>query len=117
MASLEEQTPKVAEKEEGAEVPKVAEKSVGAAAAEEPEDEADGEGGDGAGLEEEVSTAVFKPLVTLEEVEVVSGEENEDAVFSLRGRLYRFTETLLDKGTGKKQVITSFFFSMDRLGI
>lgn len=43
--------------------------------------------------------------MSLEEVETVSGEEAEDVVMSLRGKLYRFTETLLDKGTGKKQWI------------
>lgn len=58
-----------------------------------------------AGVVEEEATAVFQPLVSLEEVETVSGEEGEDTVLSLRGKLYRYTETLLDKGTGKKQWI------------
>ncbi len=76
-----------------------------AAAAEDDED-GDAEGGaEGVNVEEEVSTAIFKPLVTLEEIEVVSGEEGEDTLFKLRGKLYRYTETLLDKGTGKKQWI------------
>lgn len=66
------------------------------------------EAGNGAGegvAEEESSTAVFKPLVTLDEVEVATGEEEEDSLFQLRGKLYRYTETLLDKGSGKKQWI------------
>jgi Ran-binding protein 1 len=84
MSELEEQKPKE-------------ETTVAASEVEEPE--AEGE----ANLEEETSTAVFKPVVQLEDVEVQSGEEEEEIVFSMRGRLYRFRESLLDKGTGKKQ--------------
>jgi Ran-binding protein 1 len=54
---------------------------------------------------EEEATAVFKALVTLDEVDVSTGEEGEDTIFQLRGKLYRYTETLLDKGSGKKQWI------------
>jgi Ran-binding protein 1 len=70
--------------------------------------EAAADGGEGEGGEadaEAESTAVFKPLVNLDEVEVFSGEEAEDTLTTLRGKLYRYTETLLDKGSGKKQWI------------
>jgi Ran-binding protein 1 len=40
--------------------------------------------------------------VKLEEVEVKSGEEEEESLISLRSKLFIFGETLLDKGTGKK---------------
>eukprot|EP01083_Nonionella_stella_P114531 338733_1 len=67
---------------------------------------ASGEAGEeGETVEEEEATAVFKPLVTLDEVDVATGEEGEDTIFQMRGKLYRFTETLLDKGSGKKQWI------------
>jgi len=77
------------------------------AAAEEPTAEATAaeDGDDGDVAPEEEATAEFKPLVTLDEVDVVSGEESEDILYKLRGKLYRFTETLLDKGSGKKQWI------------
>ena len=55
--------------------------------------------------EEAESTAVFKALVNLEEIEVVSGEENEDILMGMRGKLFRYTETMLDKGSGNKQWI------------
>lgn len=57
------------------------------------------------GPEEGESTAVFKPLVNLAEIDVVSGEENEDILMCMRGKLFRYTETMLDKGSGKKQWI------------
>ena len=40
--------------------------------------------------------------VKLEEVEVKSGEEDEEVMYSQRSKLFIFGETLLDKGTGKK---------------
>lgn len=52
--------------------------------------------------QEEESTATFEPVVKLEEVEVKSGEEDEEVILSLRSKLFIFGETLLDKGTGKK---------------
>mmetsp|Transcript_4150 Transcript_4150/g.8634 ORF Transcript_4150/g.8634 Transcript_4150/m.8634 type:complete len:226 (-) Transcript_4150:183-860(-) len=55
--------------------------------------------------QEEESTYQCDPVVQLEEVEVTSGEEEEDIVFKLRGKLYRYGETMLDKGSGKKQWI------------
>jgi len=51
---------------------------------------------------EEESTATFEPVVKLEEVEVKSGEEDEECILALRSKLFIFGETLLDKGTGKK---------------
>mmetsp|Transcript_8827 Transcript_8827/g.12509 ORF Transcript_8827/g.12509 Transcript_8827/m.12509 type:complete len:207 (+) Transcript_8827:103-723(+) len=51
---------------------------------------------------EEESTATFEPVVKLEEVEVKSGEEEEEVVLCYRSKLFIFGETLLDKGTGNK---------------
>jgi Ran-binding protein 1 len=42
------------------------------------------------------------PQVRLEEVEVQSGEEQEEVVYSVRAKLFLYGESLLDKGTGKK---------------
>lgn len=51
---------------------------------------------------EEESTAHFKPVVQLEEVEVQTGEEEEEVLYTQRGKLFVFGETMLDKGTGNK---------------
>mmetsp|Transcript_16788 Transcript_16788/g.38784 ORF Transcript_16788/g.38784 Transcript_16788/m.38784 type:complete len:206 (-) Transcript_16788:345-962(-) len=51
---------------------------------------------------EEESTAEFAPVVELEEVDVVSGEEEEEVVYSHRGKLFVYGETLLDVGSGNK---------------
>lgn len=51
------------------------------------------------------STAEFVPVVQLDEVEVKTHEEEEEAIFKMRSKLFRFTETLLNKGTGKKEWI------------
>lgn len=51
---------------------------------------------------EEENTAHFEPVVKLEEVEVRSGEEEEEVLYTKRSKLFIFGETLLDKGTGKK---------------
>jgi len=51
---------------------------------------------------EEESTATFEPVVKLEEVDVKTGEEEEELLYSQRSKLFIFGETLLDKGTGKK---------------
>lgn len=40
--------------------------------------------------------------VELEEVEVVSGEEEEEVIYSQRGKLFVYGETLLDVGSGNK---------------
>jgi hypothetical protein len=59
-----------------------------------PADEAEEDGDEGGGdaAPEEEATAVFKPLVDLAEIDVVSGEEHEETLFKLRGKLYRYTE-------------------------
>lgn len=54
---------------------------------------------------EEESTATFEPVVKLEEVDTQSGEENEEAIYSQRSKLYVYGETMLDKGTGNKSWI------------
>jgi len=51
---------------------------------------------------EEESTATFEPVVKLEEVDVKTGEEEEELLYSQRSKLFIFGETLLDKGSGKK---------------
>ena len=51
------------------------------------------------------STAEFTPVVQLEEVEVKTHEEEEEVTFKMRSKLFRFTETLLNKGSGKKEWI------------
>jgi len=56
----------------------------------------------GEAVKEEESTATFEPVVKLEEVEVKSGEEDEEIVYGVRSKLFIFGETLLDVGTGKK---------------
>jgi len=38
----------------------------------------------------------------LEEVDVVSGEEEEEVIYSQRGKLFLYGETLLDVGSGNK---------------
>ncbi|KAG7357525.1 RanBP1 domain containing protein [Nitzschia inconspicua] len=51
---------------------------------------------------EEENTAHFEPVVQLEEVEVNTGEEDEEVLYSVRGKLFLRGESLLDKGTGIK---------------
>mmetsp|Transcript_32798 Transcript_32798/g.54978 ORF Transcript_32798/g.54978 Transcript_32798/m.54978 type:complete len:207 (+) Transcript_32798:1662-2282(+) len=51
---------------------------------------------------EEESTAHFEPVVKLEEVEVESGEEQEEVIHTVRAKLYIYGESLLAKGTGEK---------------
>ncbi|KAF0695310.1 Aste57867_13869 [Aphanomyces stellatus] len=74
------------------------EKVVVAAEEEENDNE---EGGVETGASEEPQ-AYFEPVVKLNEVEVVSGEEDEEVLFTIRAKLFDFRETLLDKGTGTK---------------
>lgn len=54
---------------------------------------------------EQESTQEFTPVVQLEEVEVKTMEEDEEIMFKMRARLYRFAETLLNKGSGTKEWI------------
>jgi Ran-binding protein 1 len=60
-----------------------------------PEEDEENEG-------EEESSATFVPRVHLEEVEVKTGEEEEDIKYCQRSKLYTFSESMLNKGTGKK---------------
>ncbi|OQR90155.1 ran-specific GTPase-activating protein [Thraustotheca clavata] len=77
-------------------------KKVQAPAASAVADEGDDHDGGVEAGESEEPQAYFEPVVKLNEVEVVSGEEGEDVVFTMRAKLFDFRETLLDKGTGKK---------------
>jgi len=51
---------------------------------------------------QEESTATFEPVVKLDEVDVKSGEEEEETLCKFRCKLFLYGETLLDVGTGKK---------------
>lgn len=63
-----------------------------------------GEGGedDEGPAPEEESTATFTPVVSLQEVETETGEDEEDAIYTQRSKLFVYTEAMLDKGTGVK---------------
>ncbi|ETV97925.1 hypothetical protein H310_09241 [Aphanomyces invadans] len=65
------------------------------------EDNENDEGGVETGASEEPQ-AYFEPVVKLNEVEVVSGEEDEEVLYTTRAKLFDFRETLLNKGTGEK---------------
>lgn len=67
-----------------------------------PKGDSDAQNEGGVAPKEEESTAEFTPVVKLEEVEVKSGEEEEEVIFGVRAKLFIFGETLLDQGTGKK---------------
>jgi Ran-binding protein 1 len=60
-----------------------------------------GEDDEGPAPEEE-STATFTPVVSLKEVETETGEDEEDAIYTQRSKLFVYTEAMLDKGTGNK---------------
>ncbi|GAB5035405.1 ran-specific gtpase-activating [Nannochloropsis oceanica] len=68
------------------------------------------EGGEDAGREGEgaaeaenyESTAIFTPVVQLDEVETKTHEEDEETLYKMRSKLYVFGEAMLDKGSGKK---------------
>eukprot|EP01041_Mallomonas_annulata_P009024 gene9024-18687_t len=65
--------------------------------------EDDGDDGDGGDVNpEEESTATFTPVVQLQEVEVKTFEEDEDILLKKRAKLYVYSETMLNKGTGNK---------------
>lgn len=51
------------------------------------------------------STAEFTPVVQLDEVDVRTHEEDEVAILKIRSKLFRYTETMLNKGSGKKEWI------------
>ncbi|CAH0514834.1 unnamed protein product [Peronospora belbahrii] len=52
--------------------------------------------------ESEEPQAYFEPVVKLDEIEVTTGEEEEEVLFKQRAKVFCYRETLLDKGTGKK---------------
>ncbi|RLN82512.1 hypothetical protein BBJ28_00010760 [Nothophytophthora sp. Chile5] len=52
--------------------------------------------------ESEEPQAYFEPVVKLDEVEVTTGEEEEEVIYKQRAKAFCFRESLLDKGTGKK---------------
>ena len=54
------------------------------------------------GMMHEMPTVLIPWQVELEEVEVVSGEEEEEVIYSQRGKLFVYGETLLDVGSGNK---------------
>ena len=67
------------------------------------EDTEDHEEGGDEKAEEEEAKVEFKPLVKLKEVEVVSGEEDEDVLFKMRAKLFRFdkeSKQWKERGTG-----------------
>lgn len=77
------------------------EKPVVAEETESPSKETTKESVEETGASEEPQ-AYFEPVVKLDEVEVVSGEEDETVEFKMRAKLYDYKETLLDKGTDNK---------------
>jgi Ran-binding protein 1 len=48
------------------------------------------------------STATFEPVIQLDEVEVTTGEESEEMIYSQHCKLFVYGETMLDAGTGTK---------------
>ena len=66
------------------------------------EGEGEDDGGDDGPAPEEESTATFTPVVNLQVIEVKTHEEEEDIVYKQRGKLFTYSESMLDKGTGKK---------------
>ena len=72
------------------------------------ENDEEGGGGGGANPEEYEPQVDFKPLVKLHEVEVLTGEENEETLFKRRCKLYRFsteTKEWKEKGTGEIKLL------------
>ena len=73
------------------------------------EGEGEDDGGDDGPAPEEESTATFTPVVNLQVIEVKTHEEEEDIVYKQRGKLFTYSESMLDKGTGKKNWVRIFF--------
>jgi len=67
-------------------------------------EEAEGdEGGEVAAATEEEAKVDFKPLVNLKEVDVVTHEEDEEVLFKMRAKLFRFDDKenqWKERGTG-----------------
>ena len=73
------------------------------------EAEGDGDGEEGNANPEEYEPQIdFKPLVALKEVEVKTGEEDEEVLFKERCKLYRFfpeTKEWKEKGVGEIKIL------------
>merc|ERR1712046_198797 len=80
-------------------------------ATDEPKVEDEGEENTGETLEDESSGAHFEPLVQLAEVQVCTGEEDEETLYSTRAKLYRWGEDVKgekcwkDRGTGEVKLL------------
>ena len=73
-----------------------------------PANNEDGEEGNEGNPEEYEPQVEFKPIVKLNEVEVKTGEEDEEALFKQRCKLYRFsteTKEWKEKGAGEMKVL------------
>ena len=63
-------------------------------------------------------TAEFTPLVTLKEVKTVTNEENEDVIFKMRAKLYRYakeTKEWKERGVGDAKLLKNKDTGMIRL--
>jgi len=75
------------------------------------EENATGEGDTAETLEDETSGAHFEPLVQLAEVQVCSGEEDEEVLYTTRAKVYRYGEDVKgekcwkDRGTGELKLL------------
>jgi len=67
----------------------------------------DGEGNEGDSPEEFVPDAHFEPVIPLpDKIEVVTGEENERAVYESRAKMYVFADkTVKERGTGVLKIL------------
>uniref|UniRef100_A0A7S1TKA7 RanBD1 domain-containing protein n=1 Tax=Erythrolobus australicus TaxID=1077150 RepID=A0A7S1TKA7_9RHOD len=69
--------------------------------------EGDADGDEAAGVEEECA-ADFAPVVQLDEQEVVTGEEDEEVLFKMRAKLFRFDregQQWKERGTGDVRLL------------
>ena len=67
-----------------------------------------GDEGENGGEEEEECAAEFKPVVQLDEVEVSTGEEEEEALFDVKCKLYRFDNDAgewKERGVGQAKLL------------
>merc|ERR1711998_40308 len=77
----------------------------------EVEDEVEGEGAGGETLEDESSGAHFEPVVQLAEVQVCTGEEDEEILYSTRAKVYRWGKDVggdpcwKERGTGDLKLL------------
>jgi len=93
--------------EEKKEVPVNAEEKPDAGKAEEPTTTAD-DGDDAPAGEEEDTGAQIAPLVRLEEVSISTGEEDENVLFEIKSKLYRFDKEgnqWKERGVGQAKLL------------